>query len=146
MKARVVSKVTIHASITEVFKYLENLSYHQLWNPQLQNINPITNLALDSTYQTTNIFLGKKLKTSNVVTKFEKNSEIQIENTTGLVEFCANYKLSKKNNSTIVTSNITVASKSKAFAFATPVLKALAQRELQTDLQALKVAVEQKLS
>jgi hypothetical protein len=39
----------------------------------------------------------------------------------------------------------TVSSDNKAFAFAAPVLKALARRELQTDMQALKLAVEHHL-
>jgi hypothetical protein len=146
MNAKVSSKVTINVSPTAVFAYLEDLKFHYLWNPQLNHISPIIKLQLGSKYQTASLFLGKELKADNIVTKFVKNKELQIENTTGLVEYRVNYKLASRSSQTVVVSNITVASKSKAFAFTAPVLKALAQRELQTDLQALKVAVEQKLN
>jgi hypothetical protein len=146
MKAKISSKVTINARPAAVFAYLEDLKFHYLWNPQLHHISPILKLRLGSKYQTTHLFLGKQLKTDNVVAKFLKNEELQIENTTGLVEFQANYQLAPLHNQTVVTSNITVASKSKAFAFTAPVLKTLALRELQADLRALKLAVEQKLN
>lgn len=146
MKALITSEVTIDAKPNEVFAYLEDLKFHHSWNPPIQKIEPIIKLELGAKYQSSSMFLGKRLTTDNVVTVFVEGQEIQIENTTGLVEFSANYRVSASGNKTIVNSRIAVASKSKAFAFTTPVLKALAQRELNTDLQALKVAVEQKLS
>jgi hypothetical protein len=102
-------------------------------------------LALGSKYQTESRVLGVKVMAKNVVTKFMKSKELEITNTTGLVKYQANFKLRGKSARTILMCTTTVSADSEAFAFAKPVLKLLARRELQSDMQALKVAVEQRL-
>jgi hypothetical protein len=142
VQARVVTKVSIAAEPAAVFKYLTDLKYHYLWNPQLQSIEPITKLKEGSTYKTTSVVLGVRINAKNEVTKFVKDKELELINNTGMVKYRASFKLSPKPHKTEVACSIVVSSDSHAYAFATPVLKLLARRELQIDLQSLKLAVE----
>ena len=145
MKARVVTKVTISASPVAVFAYLKNLEHHYLWNPALQRLSSIKPLKLGMEYKSVRMVLGKQLKATNTVTAFINNRELQLENNTGMIHYCVNYKLKSQGKNTVLTCSTSVSAESKAFAFAKPVLEILARRELQSDLQALKVAVEQRL-
>jgi hypothetical protein len=145
MQTRVTTQVTILAKPSEVFTYLSDLNLHYLWNPQLQNISSTKQLALGTTYQTESQVLGVKIKANNVVTRFKKLKELEITNTTGLVRYKANFKLQANSTPTVLICTTTVSADGEAFAFAKPVLKLLARRELQADMQALKLAVEHKL-
>lgn len=146
MKAKVVTKVTIASDKTAVFKYLKDLRLHFLWNPHLESLKPLATLKLGAEYDSVGLMLGKKLYTHNTVKKFVPDQELELENHTGMVHYRVNYSLQTQADKTILTCNTVVSSESKAFAFAKPVLELLARRELQADLQALKIAVEQKLS
>ena len=146
MNVRVVTQISIGASAKDVFKYLTVMKYHYLWNPQLQRISPMTVLSKGLQYEAESLVLGVKTKAQNSVTKFVKDKELEIENNTGLLHYCANFKLSRRDDSTMVVLTTVVSATGKAFAFAKPVLQRLARRELQTDLQALKIAVEQELA
>jgi carbon monoxide dehydrogenase subunit G len=145
MKADVITRITIKATPAEVFKYLQDLNYHYLWNPQIHSIKPIINLKLDATYETTSQVLGVRINAVNKVTKFQPNREIELANSTGMIKYCANFRLKPSGKNTVLICDTSVSSDSHAFAFAKPVLKMLARRELQTDLQALKIAVEHDL-
>jgi hypothetical protein len=146
MQTAVITQATIHAKQAEVFKYLSDLKYHQLWNPQLLSISSSgKQLELGSEYKTQSQVLGVKIRARNVVTKFENLKELEISNNTGLVQYRANFKLRAKKNGTVLVCTTTVSTDSEAFAFAKPVLKLLARRELQSDMQALKLAVEHNL-
>ncbi len=145
MKASIVTRITIDSSPAEVFDYLTNYKYYRLWNPQIIETSRFTKLTLHSTYATTSQVLGVTIKSQNIVTKFRSNTFIRIENNTGLVHYVADFSLVTQASKTVVTCSTTVSSKSKAFAFTAPVMKRLAQRELQTDMQALKLACENKL-
>lgn len=61
------------------------------------------------------------------------------------MHYVANFRLQGRGDSTLVTCSTTVTAASAAFAFTAPILKRLARRELQTDMQALKLAVENGL-
>lgn len=143
--ARVVTRVRIAANRAVVFTYLANLKYHLLWNPHIQSISSKEELQPGSRYQTTSMVLGVKIASDNVVTKLTVPEELEIENNTGTVRYNVNFRLQEQLDHTVVTCSTTVSADSKAFAFTLPILKRLAQRELQTDMQALKVAVENQL-
>jgi len=102
-------------------------------------------IKLGSTYKSTSLLLGIKVNGTNLVTKFSRNQELELENTTGTVKYNVNYRLTASGSETKLTCTTSVFSDNRVFAFTTPVLKMLAQRELQTDLAALKIAVEQGL-
>lgn len=145
MKARVVTQITIAAGKELVFKYLQDMHYHYLWNPQIQSLKPITKLQIGTKYEAVSQVLGVKITAKNVVTKLQPNTELELENNTGMVHYCTNFTLSTKGQDTVLVCTTAVSSESKAFAFAKPVMERLARRELQTDLQALKIAVEHRL-
>lgn len=145
MKATFITRVRIAANQELVYEYLINLKYHQLWNPQTRKISSKSKLQLGSKFSTTIIVLGIKIHAKNVVTKMTEPVEIEIKNVTGTVHYVANIKLRKWLGKTLVTSTTTVSTDSKAFVFTVPIMKRLARRELQTDMQALKVAVENRL-
>jgi hypothetical protein len=126
--------------------YLSHLKYVQLWNPQVRSVSSRKQLKLGSTYETESSFLGMTIRASNHVTAFISDQEFQVENATGTIQYVVHFKISNKDqDSVILTSSTTVSSESKAFVFTKPILKSLVRRELQTDLQSLKLAVEHKL-
>lgn len=145
MKTRVVTKVTIEAPATRVFTYLSDLKYHHLWNPQVLRISQHGKLKLDSSFTSISLLLGVKVESENVVTKFVSPKVLEIQNSTGMVQYTANFQLFQADKTTLVVLATDVSTHSNAFAFAPPLLKILAKRELQTDMQALKIAVEHKL-
>jgi hypothetical protein len=145
MKVRITSQITIAAKPDYVFEYLKDLRYHYLWNPQIRMIEPEIKLKIGSIYKTTSVVLGKSIKATNTVTKFTDGRELELENNTGMVHYRANFRLTAKSSKTLVVCNTWVDSDNRAFAFARPVLEILARRELQSDLQALKIAAEHSL-
>lgn len=146
MKADVVTRITISASPQEVFNYLSDLKYHYIWNPQTRRIYPVTILKKGTVYNTENVVLGMVINSQNKVVKFVKDKEIQLVNETGQLHYCVNFQLLPKGKKTQVVCDTQVSTDGRYFSFAKPVLKLLAQRELQTDMRALKLAVEHKLS
>jgi hypothetical protein len=145
MKATITTRVGIAANRTLVFEYLTNLKYHYLWNPHLRNISEHGALKLGSTYNSVSLILGIKIQGLNKVTKFEPLNELEIQNNIGAVHYRARYQITDKDKKTLVTCTTTVSTNGSAFVFTVPILKTLARRELQTDLQALKVAIENRL-
>jgi hypothetical protein len=92
------------------------------------------------------LMLGVKVKSTNKVTRFVAGRELELQNTTGTVQFKVNFHLASKYKNTLVVCSTTVSSDIQAFAFSGPILRKLAQRELQSDMQALKIAVENQLT
>jgi len=146
MKALVTSRITIAAKPAKAFRYLTDLKYHQLWNPHLVSIVPLIKLKLGSQYKNVSVLLGVEVKGTNVVTKFKANKELELSNTAGLLQYVVYYRLQSRGQKTLLSCTTAVSSRSNAFAFAAPILEILARRELQTDLSALKIAVEQRLA
>jgi uncharacterized membrane protein len=143
MKVNVTTKITISASPQSVFAYLSDLNKHYLWNPHLRKISPLGALQDGKEYKTLSTFLGIGVEGKNRVTKFIRNQEIQIENSTGTVQYLVNYRLQEDATKTRLVCQTTVNSSHNSFAFSAPILKLLATRELRSDLQSLKLAVEQ---
>jgi hypothetical protein len=142
---RVVAQITINASPSEVFKYMVNLKHHFLWNPHLRTISPIILLKEGSSYESSSIVLGVKVKGLNKVTRLVASQELQLENRTGLIHYVVNYKLRNQSGQTKLTCTTTVDTLYKPLRFADSIMKVLARRELQSDLAALKVAAEHKI-
>jgi len=145
MKAHVVTKIEIAAKPTDVFAYLQHLKLHKLWNPHMQGTLPDITLEAGMEYHVSSLLFGKKFHSNNQVTKLVAGKELEICNETGMVEYCIRYRLRPQAEGTLLTCSSTVSSESRSFAFAKPILKLLAQRELHIDLQLLKTAVEQQL-
>lgn len=145
MQAVVATNITITASLAAVFRYLTDLKYHYLWNPQVRNISATGQLKLGSRYKTESVVLGITIKATNVVTDFKPLKELVIENSLGPVQYSARFRLSPQSNQTRVQLQVTLSTDAVTYIFTGPVLKQLALRELRTDLQALKIAVENKL-
>ena len=96
-------------------------------------------------YETTSLVLGVKVHGTNIVTKCLPNRRLEFRNVSGVLHWQVAYELRQQANRVTVQCTTEVSSQSKQFAFTKPVLKLLAKRELQTDMQALKIAVEQRL-
>lgn len=146
VKATVVTRVTIAAAPAMVFTYLTDLRYHHLWNPQVRHISKHGKLSLGTSFENVSVLLGIEVRSKNVVTKFQPPTELEMTNRIGLVHYKAHFYLKPSGKGTQVVLSTVVTPQSNAFAFATPILKSLARRELQTDMQALKLAVEHQLS
>ena len=145
MNVRVVSRIAINAPLKEVFRYVEDSNYHLLWNPHLQSIDAHGRLKKGTKYHTTSMLLGVKVRSDNKVTQFEPNEVIEISNQTGPLHYTVHYQFIVSEQTTMVHCTTIVDTDTKAFGFTKPVMKLLAQRELRSDLQALKIAVEQQL-
>lgn len=145
MEVSVATRITINADTEKVFCYLADLKYHYLWNPQMRKISPIAPLKRGLTYEVESVVLGVKIKNLNKVVKFAKNKEIELVNNTGQIRYRVNFKILPLDDRTQVVCTTTVKATSNYFSFAKPVLRSIARRELQTDMQALKLAVEHQL-
>lgn len=146
MHTRLITRVIISANSSDVFRYLGHLKYHYLWNPHLRSIAPITKVKLGTQYKTTSVLVGIRVDGKITVKKLIQDKEFEAENNTGTLHYNVNYRLKPQAfDSTTVTCAITLNADSHAITYAGPVLKQLVKRELQTDLQALKVAVENEL-
>jgi hypothetical protein len=146
MTISIISKVQINASNVAVFKFLKDLKYHYLWNPHLRDIDQVSPITLGLEYETKSVLFGIIVNGHNTVTKFVLDQELQIENNTGTILYLVNYSvksLSKKRSQVICTTEVTTTG--IAMKFTGTILKAMVRRELQSDLQALKLAVEQDL-
>ena len=146
MTVKVVSRITIDAPPEEVFKYLADTNFHFLWNPHLQDLSPMGKLKLGSKYKTTSWLLGLRVHGNNQVTKFKPGELFQIENNTGALKYRVNYSLQSSSKSTKLICATEVSAENQAFAFTAAILKLLARRELQSDLKALKIAAEHRLT
>lgn len=146
MDASIVARVTIAAEPDEVFKYLADLKYHELWNPQLRSLSSEGKLKLGSKYETESEVMGIPIEARNVVTKFVPNKELELENNTGSVMYRINFNLTYKPlGHTLVILTAHLITQSKIIGLTVPVLERLAKYELKMDLEALKIAVEGKL-
>jgi uncharacterized membrane protein len=143
-RARIDAKVTIQATPEQVFSYLKDLKYHSLWNPHLQKISPITKLQPGVAYKTSSLILGIPVSGTNTVLRLKPNEVLEIQNVAGTLEYKVTFRLKQSGKGTTVRCTTNLYAKHSSFVFAAPLLKALAQRELRTDLDALKEAVEQK--
>jgi uncharacterized membrane protein len=145
MKVNVKTQVAINAPQEQVFKYLEDLNLHYFWNPHLNSLNPIEKIKKGFEYESKSTVFGVEVVANNRVAKFSRLKEVEIENESGPIHYRINYSLSKKGKQALLTCTTVVSTNSKAFAFTKPIMRLLAQRELQSDLKALKIAAEQKL-
>ena len=145
MKARVKTSITIDAGPEKVFKYIADTHYHRQWSPLLVKIKPLQQLKLGSVYETQTLALGVRTNAVNHVTTFVQDEEIEFQNKTGMLQYCANFRLVPNKGMTTLTCNTVVSTDSKCFAFAKPLLEHIARRDLKVDLAALKNAAEQKL-
>lgn len=142
MNARVVARVTIKATATQVFDRLVDLESHFLWNPHLQEIAPVMKLKQGAEYTTSSLLLGVRVHSNITVTQLTPRQRLELINDTGTLQYKVVYQLQKHTIGTTVVCTTTISTDKQAFAFTKPILKLLAQRELQTDLQALKHLVE----
>lgn len=145
MQTTATTKITIGRPPSEVFAYLTDLRHHYLWNPQVQAISTTKRLKLGATFKTESQVLGITFKTVNTVTSFKPPKELVLVNPIGAVVYTAKFMLSPQGGKTYVKLQVTISTDANVFVFAKPVLRQLALRELRTDLQALKVAIENDL-
>jgi len=143
MKARVVTTVHIAAAPAGIFKYLGDLQYHPLWNPNLKRISPLVPLEKGLVYRTTSLLFGTKISGKIKVMAVVPPKTLELCSTTGMLEYKVGFYLKPDHEGTLVTCRTTVSTESKMLAFAKPMMGLLARRELQSDLDALKRVVEQ---
>ena len=145
INATVSTKITIQAPAAKVFTYLTDLKYLYLWNPQIRSFPKNKVLSPGSTYKTESVILGISIKSNNTVIGYKRNKELVIENPLGNVCYTATFRLNEQAKRTTLVLTVSLSATRKIYVFTKPVLKQLALRELRTDLQALKVAVENNL-
>lgn len=146
MQATVTTTITIAATPNKVFDYIADLKYHYLWNPQIISIKPIQRLELGAKYTTESRVLGTPVQAMNEVTSFKPSKELSLENAFGTIQYTATFQLTPLDKKTQVRLSTRLSTDKKIYIFSKPVLKQLALRELRTDLQALKIAIENDLN
>lgn len=145
MKATVQTQITIAAPPAKVFEYLTDLKYHHLWNPQTRKISTHEPLTLEGTFVSESRVMGVTIKAVNTATKLVPPRELEIENNIGVVKYTARFRLIPNGSNTLLRLSTSLSTSSRFWVFTLPTLKQLARRELRTDLEALKVAVEHNL-
>lgn len=89
--------------------------------------------------------MGVTIKAVNTATKLVPPRELEIENNIGVVKYTARFRLIPNGSNTLLRLSTSLSTSSRFWVFTLPTLKQLARRELRTDLEALKVAVEHNL-
>lgn len=140
------NKVSIKAEPDEVFLYFANLKYHYLWNPTLREITPEKELSVGLSYHTKAKLLGGiTVSSQNSVVELTPSKKLVLENRLGNVKYAAVFTLTKRRLNTIVACIISIDTKAQILGMTQPVLKQLANRELESNLYYLKLAVEHKM-
>src|SRR4051812_42805893 len=93
MKARLKTRITISADPAAIFKYLGHTKYHPLWNPSMQSVTPLTQLKEGSVYTVHSLVMGVRTKAENHVTKYVQDKEFEVQNKTGMIQYCASFRL-----------------------------------------------------
>lgn len=140
----VVTRITIAAKPRDIFTYLTDLRYYYLWNPQMLSISPTKPLRLGMTYSTVILILGVQVKSTHEVTKLAAPKMLELQSKAGMIKHRTSFRLTAKGKKTQLVCKTIVFADSTAFAFAKPILRLLAQHDLKTDMEALKLAVEGK--
>jgi hypothetical protein len=141
------NKVSIKAEPSEVYFYLSHLKYHYLWNPSMRHLSSEGELTLGMSYEAKSKLLGGiTVSSRNKVTELVPNKKLRLQNRLGNIKYDAEFTLAKRRSRTIVTCNIIIDTKAQILGMTLPVLKQLGNRELQSDLYYLKLAVENKMA
>jgi len=143
----IATKVKINAKPAEVFDYFANLKLHYYWNPSLRKLSGKETLAAGESYKAeSNVLGGITIKSTNKVITLETNRKLELESKLGNIKYRQCYNLKDRGKYTIVTSNTDILIECITFGLTHGVLKQLAEHEIQTDLNYLKLAVENKLA
>lgn len=146
MRTTVTADIRIAADITEVFEYLTNLKYHYLWNPQVSSISTTDHLKLGSAFDSESRILGATVRATNIVTEYESPKALSFVSKIGSVEYNAQFKLHTEGKETAVDLSLSVDNAPPVIRkLPESILQQVALREIRTDLQALKIAVENYL-
>lgn len=145
-KISVRTRINIKAPPNDVFKYISETKYFYIWNPALRDITGAKKLGLGKAYDTTSVVLKDlEIKSHNIVVEFQPGKSLGLQNQMGTVKYASVFNLTDKGSHTLLTLKLDIVTESQIFGLTMPVLKRLANRELQTDMQALKIAVEDKI-
>ena len=102
-------------------------------------------LQLGTRYTAENRVFGIVLTAENTVTAFSPPGELTLENTAGSVKYTLHFRLKERAGLTTVQVSTTLSTDLTIFKLTRPLLKDLILREFHTELEALKVAVENHL-
>lgn len=139
----VVSEILINSTPERVFSLLSVLKNHYLWNPSLKKLSSEGALKLGSHYEADSLILKKtSVKSRTIIESFEPNKSITFKSRMGTINYTQHFSLNSQNNQTLLHTEVNILTKSQPFGLTVPVLKELANTELNTDLSLLKIAAE----
>lgn len=139
--------VKIKAKPAEVFEYIANLKLHYYWNPSLRKLSSEGMLAIGKSYKSESKVLGGiTIDSDNEVTAYVANQMLELKCKLGNIKYRQSYVLKAQRKYTTVTANTEILTESTTFGLTLGVLKKLAEHEIQTDLNYLKLAVENQLA
>jgi hypothetical protein len=121
---------------------LADLRLHYIWNPHLKTIEPETIVRRDTTYRTTNTILGRQISVSNTISKLSPPHEMELTCSQGPLQYVVNYQLEKTAHGTSLSCSCDVRSDKRVFKYAAPAMENLARNRVQSDLETLKLIVE----
>ncbi|HVE80939.1 MAG TPA: hypothetical protein VNA68_02250 [Candidatus Dormibacteraeota bacterium] len=143
MSVSIQAKIVISSKPKEVFKYLQNADCHTLWSTVITHVSAVGELKVNQVYDSTGYPLGKKIKSTNRVTKLLAGKEFEVKSEAGPLAYTVNYQVSEtKKNCTNLICNCKIEANVKIFNMAEPIFKYMAYNRIKSDLNNIKILAE----
>lgn len=140
---RIEHSVVIDRPVEEVFAFLNDAEKLPQWNTAITDARQTSQgpIGVGTTFHLSAQFLGRRMDSQSEVTAYEPNQQISYKTKSGPVPMDATYKLEPAGGATRVLEVIE-AEPGSFFRLAEPVLKRMAQRQMETSLSNLKDLLE----
>ncbi|MCA0986764.1 SRPBCC family protein [Guptibacillus algicola] len=143
----ITSERVIKCEPSVVFEYISNFENNPIWQGGMieATFTSTGPLGEGSTYDQVATFLGRKIITSFVVTRFERNRCIQIQSVTSTFPIKVTRSVKLADEGTLVSA-VVEGDPGGLFKLAKPLLKRMVYRSVTNDYANLKTILENRCS
>ncbi len=144
---KITSERVINCEPSVVFEYISNFENNPIWQGGMieASFTSTGPLGEGSTYDQVATFLGKKIITSFVVSRFERNRCIQIQSIRSTFPIKVTRSVERAEGGTLVSAFVE-GDPGGIFKLAKPLLKRMVQRSVVNDYANLKTILEDQCS
>ena len=138
--------ITINRPINEVFAYVSNMENGPKWQPELLEVQRITNgpLKIGTQFTSARRIMGQKMETTIEFAAYEPNSKYIIKSIAGPLPFEQSTLFEPIAEGTKLTTTIEL-HPSRDMAQAEPMLAESLRQEMETDFDGLKKLLESRV-
>lgn len=140
---RVEESITIDRPVEEVFTYLSNIERQPEWVSSLQGSSKESQepTAVGTRYRQQSKILGRKIDLNNEITAFEPPQVYEFHSTSGPMQMTMRFTMTAEGTGTHVLQ-VVEGESGGFFKLADPLLARTLRKQLEADLETLKVMLE----